>query len=167
MPFPVMCLILAFMAFVVIPVHGQSAEEPSSRANLFIAPLIEAIGYSRDTIAFGAGVAFGGGDGIALGTSILYAMDSRNFHTLEFAVFMRVYLQGSQASTGPFVQLIAGAAAFEYKRVVSFRSGIGALSAGLAAGWRFPFKDQWYVEPSVRAGYPYRIGIGVSAGYRL
>jgi hypothetical protein len=38
------------------------------------------------------------------------------------------------------------------------------FSGGLAAGWRITLKDNFYIEPFVRGGYPYGWGAGIMAG---
>jgi hypothetical protein len=38
--------------------------------------------------------------------------------------------------------------------------------AGARGGCRLPFGRIWYVEPYIRAGYPFLIAGGIIAGYR-
>jgi hypothetical protein len=138
----------------------------ASFPDFFIAPLAEVLGYGRKGPAFGGGLAVGAGDGVAVGARLLYAIDTESVNALELAVFVRWYLLGSKASSGPFVQVNAGAAVFAHKSAVSFPAEAGSLSADFAAGWRFPLGEHWYIEPAVRAGYPHIAGAGVSAGFR-
>jgi hypothetical protein len=101
-----------------------------------------------------------------VGVRLLYTVDTESVNALELAVFLRWYLLGPNASSGPFVQVNAGAAVFTHKSAVSFPAEAGSISAGFAAGWRFLLGERWYIEPAVRAGYPYIAGAGVSAGFR-
>jgi len=156
-----------FFVFPVFFVHGQTANQPSESPGFFIAPLVEVAGYGRKGPAFGGGLALGGGEGVAIGVHFLYAIDTESVHTLELAVFMRFYLLGSNAVTGPFIQLNAGAAIHARKSFPSFPADAGGLSAGIAAGWRFPLGQRWYIEPAVRIGYAYIAGAGVSFAFRL
>ncbi|GHV51561.1 hypothetical protein AGMMS49579_07130 [Spirochaetia bacterium] len=39
-----------------------------------------------------------------------------------------------------------------------------SFSGGLKAGIRFALKD-WYIEPAVRSGYPFILGVSLTAGY--
>jgi hypothetical protein len=61
----------------------------------------------------------------------------------------------------------AGAALFALDGAFTVHKGAGRLSAGLSAGWRFPLGTRWYLEPALRAGYPYIAGAELSAGFRF
>ena len=130
---------------------------------------MEGIGYGRRAPALGGGFALGAGDGVAIGFRLLYAVafGDESINSLEMALFMRFYPFGPEASTGLFVQVTVGAVIYARDNAFSFPSEAGAISAGLAAGWRFPLGKHWYIEPSIRGGYPYIAGAGVSAGFRL
>ena len=143
------------------PAH--SSEKP----DFFIAPLAEITGYSRDGISFGAGFALGAGNGVAIGARFLYAVDTESLRTMEIAVFMRFYLQGAEACTGPFIQLIAGASIHNKEHAAVPPVRAGSLSAGIAAGWRVSLSEHWYMEPAIRAGYPYIAGAGISFAFRF
>ena len=140
---------------------------PVEKADFFIAPLAELIGYSWDNVSIGAGFAIGAGNGIAIGARFLYAVDPESIHTMEIAVFMRAYLRGAQACTGSFIQLNAGASIYNHEHVVSLPAKVGALSAGIAVGWRLPLGQRTYIEYYVRAGYPYIYGGGVAFAFKL
>ena len=136
-------------------------------SSFFIAPLLEFIGYSVKGVSMGGGFAIGGGDGISIGLRFMYSftLGEDSINALELAVFMRYYLCGNKERTGLFIQLNAGVTAFAYEEAVSFPVEVGALSLGLALGWRFQLGNRWYLEPSVRIGYPYIAGVGVSAAF--
>jgi len=160
-------VLIAFLAFPIVPAITQEAEPRHSQ--FFIAPLAEVIGYSRKGPAIGGGLAVGAGDGVAIGVRCLYAvaLGGESLNTLELAVFMRWYLRGSEAYTGPFVQLNAGAVMVATESAVSFPAEVGGLSLGIAFGWRFPLGKHWYIEPAVRAGIPYIAGAGMSAAFHF
>ena len=144
-----------------LPAHSDK------KPGFFIAPLAEIIGYGREGPSFGAGFALGAGNGVAIGVRFLYVIDTESIHTMEIAIFMRAYLWGTEACTGPFVQLNTGVTVHKYKHVVFAFGEAGAFSAGIAAGWRFPLGERWYIEPSVRVGYSYIAGAGVAFAYRF
>ena len=137
------------------------------KPDFFFAPLAEVIGYGLKNPSLGAGFALGAGNGVAIGLCFLYTIDSESLHTIELTVFLRFYLRGPEACTGPFIQLITGAALHTHKHGAFAFAGSGALSAGIAVGWRFPLGKRWYIESSVRAGYPYIAGVGVSFALKL
>ena len=146
-----------------VPVHAQN----SDKMDFFIGPLTEILGFSRKGPSLGAGFALGAGTGVTLGLRMLYSIDLDSINTLEMSGFFRFYLKGGDAHTGLFIQLNVGAAIFAYERVVFTRAESSALSAGVAAGWRFMLKERWYFEPYIRAGYPYIAGVGAAFAYRL
>jgi len=158
---------------VSLPYHSEVVRHDSPpmhstvKPDFFIAPLAEVIGYGLENPSFGAGFALGAGNGVAIGARFFYTIDSESLHTIELAVFLRLYLRGHEVCTGPFVQIIIGAALHTHKHGALAFAGSGAISAGIAAGWRFPLGKRWYIEPSVRAGYPYIAGVGVSFAFRI
>ncbi|MCL1813864.1 MAG: hypothetical protein FWG29_10155 [Treponema sp.] len=177
-------LVVLFIVLSAVSAHAQTAEQPvysaegteagvanedsrSASPDFFIAPLAEIVGYSRIGPSFGAGFALGAGNGVAIGARFLYCADTESVYTMEITVFMRFYIQGADVCTGPFAQLNAGASIFNHEHSVSPPTEVGALSAGVAAGWRFLLAERWYVEPALRFGYPYMFGVGVAFAYRL
>ena len=159
-----------FMVLFSVSARAQTTEQPvypTEHQDFFIAPLAEVIGYGRKGPNFGGGLAIGAGSGAAIGARLLYAADTESVNALELAVFIRFYFFGPEASAGPFVQINAGTAVFARESAVSLPAQVGTISAGLAAGWRFLLGNRWYIEPAVRAGYPYISGTGVSAGFRF
>ena len=167
--FSVKHLVVLLIIFFAVPLYAQTADDSSSSSpqDFFIAPLAEVLGYSQKGPAFGGGFALGAGSGVAIGARFLYAIDTESIHTMEIAAFIRFYLLGADACTGPFAQLIAGAAIFNYEHTASPPAKAGALSVGIVAGWRFTLGERWYVEPAIRVGYPYIAGAGASFAYRF
>jgi hypothetical protein len=154
--------------FITLHAFGQEAP-PGSREELFIAPLFEANLYSGSSTALGGGITAGWGDGTAMGIKTLYCADREGLRILELLVFLRCYLLQNSGrgwkNRGPFVQAETGAAIFG-RDGLSVPAKLGSPSAGLLVGWRLPLGKRYYVEPSIRAGYPYVAGAGIAAGFR-
>ena len=159
------CLLLFMAAFVFAQGEDPVTETAApGRQAFFISMLAETIGYSKDTVAYGGGLAIGTGTGSSLGIRFLFATDPEEFYFMEFLFFLRFYLQGVSYSAGPFVQINGGPVLYSLEEPE--RSGYGGLSAGITAGWRFPLGQYWFAEPALRVGYPYIWGGGISAGFR-
>ena len=157
-------LFLLFFLPACIQVMGQSG--PGSE-DFFIAPQAETLMYSPDSISTGGGFTIGYGSGIAMGLRMLFAVDPHSYGIVEMLFFLRLYLAGSWANTGPFVQINGGPVLFTSETIRTVRKGIGTISAGISAGWRIPLGKYWFLEPAIRSGYPYIAGAGVSGGLRL
>jgi len=123
--------------------------------------------YSANGFAFGGGVSLGYGSGTSFGIKAAYYFETDGINTLEINLILRFYLLGAQAYQGPFLQFMGGPTFYSQRQAVSFPSELGMVSAGLSFGWRFLFADRWFVEPSVRGGFPYLFGASVSAGVRF
>ena len=110
------------------------------------------------------GVAFGGGASLGLdlsrnfafGMKVAFSHDTGTLGTLEPSALFRLYLP--MGDTYPFVQMDFGASIF-FEDSKSYPFFLG----GLCAGWRFR-PGRWYIEPSLRAGYPFIWGMGLSVG---
>ena len=117
--------------------------------------------------------------GLAIGGNLLFGLDLKsqlaagiktgffdNLDTvtaLEIQAFLRLYpslLRWASGAGGLFVQYELGSVIF-----FEFDKAFPALLNGWTAGWRFNFPQQWFLEPSLRLGYPHIWGINVSAGY--
>jgi len=178
-------LILLFLVFFIFPAAAQeleqidkpeseqseeqSAEQPSRGLGFFIAPLTELTGHGRESPSLGAGFAFGADDGVAVGFRCLYTfeLNSESVNALELTVFLRWYLRGVSAYSGPFIQFTGGTVLYAINNSVSVPSKVGMLSAGLGFGWRIPLGKYWFLEPAVRAGYPFMYGAGVAIALRI
>jgi hypothetical protein len=96
----------------------------------------------------------------ALGLETVFTHDTRTVGALEVEALFRYNLPIK--IKGPFLQLEAGTVIFfEYGDIFP------AFLGGLAAGWRFTIGKNWYIEPTVRGGYPFIWGAGLAAGIRL
>jgi len=124
--------------------------------------------YSYSGISYGGGFALGYGKGTSIGLKAVWFIPSNGISVLELNFLYRIYFFGKQAYSGPFIQLLGGPVLFfSNESGVSVPSDLGALSMGVGCGWRFLIKDRWFIEPSVRCGYPYLAGAGLSAGMRF
>jgi hypothetical protein len=137
--------------------------------DFFVAPAAEFTGMGNESAAAGCGFAIGGGKGTALGLRFIYttAFDSMAVNVLELDVFMRYYFFGTDANTGPFAQFISGIILIARDNAFSLPAGAAAFSAGLGAGWRIPLGEVMFLEPAIRAGYPYIFGVSMSVGFGL
>jgi hypothetical protein len=120
-------------------------------------------GYSR-----GVGLAFGYGRGSSIGLKTVWFLENNGISVLEINCLLRFYFYGKRAYSGPFLQILGGPALF-YSRdsEVSLPAKVGIFTFGAGFGWRFLLFDRVFIEPSVRTGYPYLLGAGISAGVRF
>ena len=148
-------------AFIFLFVFSGFTQE-KNRPDIFIAPLVEVIGYSGSGFAIGCGMAVGAEiSGYGVGLRYLYSTES-DVSTMETNAFIRFYFIDKFQHEGIFLQINGGAALSSLEDY-----NIATFAGGLSAGWRFVFsKKYFFVEPAVRTGYPYKVGVGVSAGVR-
>jgi hypothetical protein len=158
---------LLFFLVISFPAFLNAQTSSNERGDFFIAPTANVIMYGVDGVSYGAGLTAGYGTGTAIGLQFVWFFSSEDKHTIELCFFLRFYLLGVNAYSGPYLQLLAGSALFNRPDDFSIPAFSGTISAGLNFGWRFVFGERWFVEPSVRGGYPYMFGGGVSAGIRL
>jgi hypothetical protein len=123
--------------------------------------------YGSEGLAFGGGLSLGYGSGASIGVKAIWYFSPDQLNTLEINFIVRFYLRGPQSYSGPFLQFMGGPVFFGYKESASIPSEIGMISAGVCFGWRFLFFNRLYVEPSLRAGYPYIVAAGIAAGVRF
>jgi len=134
--------------------------------DIFVALFAESMGYSRYNITAGGGIVFGGSfDGKGLGLRLLYVKDVENFIFLETVAQIRLYLSSEKDNTGFFLQAEGGIVLFSYEKFEI--TGYSSFVGGVSAGWRFMMNNQWYIEPFIRAGYPYIFGAGFSTGFKF
>ena len=79
---------------------------------------------------------------------------------LEPVALLRYYLL--PGSRGPYAQAEAGCII-----VFAFEEDHLVFSGGFAAGWRFNMTRNVYLEPALRLGYPFLLGVSLSAGLRF
>jgi hypothetical protein len=138
--------------------HGESVE----REEIFFAALGEASLNARSGLAGGGGGAIGFGDGTAFGFKFLFNGGEGPLRVLEAVLFFRCYLPSLRGNEGFFAQ-----AEFGNSIIHEGDRWPGDFYGGLTLGWRFLFRDRWFLEPALRAGYPFITGGGVGVGIRL
>jgi len=122
--------------------------------------------YSAEGLAFGGGLSVGYGSGSSIGIKAAWYLNAENVNIFELNLIVRFYLQGPQEYSGPFLQFMGGPVFFGMGKA-AIPAEVGTISAGVGFGWRFLFFDRLFAEPSIRAGYPYIIAAGISAGVRF
>jgi len=131
----------------------------SAQTGIFVGLGVEANANTREGAAFGGGLAsaLDLNKWFSLGAKLAFCADIDAVKTLESAALLRYYLP--LPINGFFVQAeLGGTFFFEGDGVYP------AFLGGLAAGWRFNMKKNWYLEPFVRGGYPFVWGVGLHAG---
>ena len=123
-------------------------------------------------VSVGGSLAAAYGSRASLGFKAAWFFDTSNeLDTMELNFLLRYYLMGAgenAASAGPYLQLMGGPALFFDKaEKAALPAKWGTMTAGLTFGWRFLFGKLFFAEPYIRAGYPYIVGMGVSAGARF
>jgi hypothetical protein len=161
-----MFLFVFIGALGIIPVFAQ--EQASGREDLWVCPVFEAGMYTVSNMAIGGGMALGYGDRVAFGLKVLYWNDMEMVKALELNFLVRYYFLSMTKNSGLFIQFSGGPVIFDRNQDgFSIPSDISLISAGLSLGWRFLFGSHFFVEPAVRAGYPFIAGGGLSAGVRF
>jgi len=95
----------------------------------------------------------------ALGLKTAYGHDMETVGVLETSAIIRYYLPLPLPISRVYVQAdMGGSFFFEYGEVFP------SLMGGLTVGWRFPMGDILFIEPSIRGGYPFGIGMAFGAG---
>jgi len=127
--------------------------------------------YSASGLAYGGNFALGYGSGSSIGLRVSYFSDGENFKIFEADLLLRFYTFGKNAYEGPFIQFIGGASLVNYLDGLSgffkFPSKTGVFNAGFGIGWRYVYFNRLFFEPAIRFGYPYFMGISLSAGIRV
>jgi hypothetical protein len=123
--------------------------------------------YSYVSFSYGGGFAFGYGSGSSIGLKATYFINEEGIDTLEACLLLRFYLLSKDAYSGPFFQFLGGVSLFNRSGDFAIPSNVGIFSAGLGFGWRFIIADRFFIEPMLRGGYPYLVGVSISAGIRF
>jgi len=157
--------------FFSIPAFAQEGflAAPARRADFWVCPGAETAFYSLSGVSAGGSIAAAYGNRAAIGLRAAWFFDTKKeLDALEVDFLLRYNFMKNEPSAGPYLQLTAGPALFFDKaEKASVPAKWGALSAGLTFGWRFNFGKMFFAEPYIRAGYPYIVGAGASAGVRF
>jgi len=115
---------------------------------------------SKSSTAMGGNVVLGYdmNKNFALGLNAIYSHDMDVMSTLESMIMFRYYLP----VTSSFLQAEAGGA-------LSTTEGKNSTAplGGLTAGMRLEMEDRWYLEPTLRGGYPFTWGAGFTLGKKF
>jgi len=151
-----------------VPDRGFLSVSPDT-GGLWICPGAETALYSTVSLSYGAGLALAYGKKASIGLKAAFFFDAGNeLDVLELNVLLRYYLFSGAAGSGPFFQFSGGPALyFERNDAISLPGRLGMISAGLSFGWRFLLGNRFFMEPSIRGGYPYIAGAGLSAGVQF
>jgi hypothetical protein len=152
-------------------------EQASVREDLWVCPVFEAGWYGVSGMAIGGGAALGYGDRLAFGLKVVYWNDLKELGALELNFLARYYFfsmakaesaRSGALRSGPFIQLNGGPVIFaQGTHTITVPSPTVTISAGLSLGWRFLLGRYFFIEPSIRGGYPYFAVAGLSAGVRF
>jgi len=187
-------LLFLFVIFLLIPVFGIFAQDEleirheseirideerdtpwdlddesvdeSKRSDLWFGIGGDTAMYSQLGYALGGSFTIGYGAGSSIGIKVAWFFSEEGIDTVELNFLLRFYFLKA-ANQGPFAQIMGGPALFNRTNDFSVPSNSGMVSAGLALGWRFVLFNHWYIEPSIRGGYPYIFGATVATGVRF
>ena len=150
-------------------VHIESAQtETVKHRDFWVCPGAETAMFSPTGMAYGGGLSIGYGRRATIGFKAAYLVNTKGLSTLELNFLFRWYFLRPMAYFGPFVQIGGGPVFFaQNKNTIAVPAEFGTVSASLSVGWRFLLGKRWFLEPAIRAGYPFLVGAGVSAGLRF
>ena len=161
---------LLFLLFLLIcAASGFAAGEDNFESGDFwVCPSGEAAMYTSSGYSFGAGAALGYGRGSSIGLKMVWFFENNGISAFEINCLLRFYFFGKRAYSGPFLQVMGGPTLFfSQNSEFSLPAKMGLFTFGGSLGWRFLLFDKVFIEPSVRTGYPYLFGAGISAGVRF
>jgi len=162
-------LIAIFLLLIVFPLFAQeevNQEETKQPEDLWFSLGGEMALYSPISASFGMSITAAYGSGTSIGIKASWFFDQGQvMNTLELNFLFRFYFFGKSAISGPFVQIEGGPAIyFKIDENISLPTRIGMLNVGAVFGWRFLLGKYFFVEPSIRGGYPYIFGASVLGG---
>jgi len=168
------------------PVEIGFLAAPAQRGDFWVCTGAETAFYSYSGVSAGASLAVAYGSKFSTGFKAAWFFDTKNeLDALELNFLLRYYFMGGAPwawvkpaerspsaggapSAGPYLQLTGGPAFFfDKEEGVTMPAHWGRVSAGATFGWRFLFGKLFFVEPYIRAGYPYIAGAGVSGGIQF
>ena len=169
-PFPIPHSILPILLFVFLSTVSLFSQEPPEPAPsvFWISPGAEIALYGKTGPAYGGGLSLGYGSGSSMGIKTAYLYSTEGFTILEFNFLIRWYFMGRTSDAGPFIQFGCGPVFItEGNNPFGTTASTASISAGLNIGWRVLLGSRFFLEPSVRAGYPFFAGAGLSAGFHF
>jgi hypothetical protein len=160
-------LLLIFLLFCAAAGFAAGDDNFES-GDFWVCPAGEAAMYTSYGYSYGVGFALGYGRGSSIGLKAVWFLENNGISALEINCLLRFYFYGKRAYSGPFLQIIGGPTLFySHNSEVSLPARMGIFTFGGSLGWRFLLFDRVFIEPSVRTGYPYLLGAGISAGVRF
>jgi len=159
--------------FINISLSAQVNERfltpPPERGEFWFCPSVETALYSERSFSYGAGFAAAYGKKASIGIKGVFFIDDADIlDVLELRVIFRLYFFTGAANSGPYFQLEGGPAVFFHREHgIELPAAFGMFTAGLTFGWRFPLGNYFFIEPSVRGGYPFLAGASLSIGLKL
>jgi hypothetical protein len=146
---------ILFLCLFLIPLSLFAFE------GIYIGVGAEGNAHTRAGRAVGGGISLGFGlsPRIALGVKAMFHTNFDTVTGLEPVAFFRIYpaIPGRTI----FAQGEAGAVIYN-----EYDESYPEFLAAIAVGWRFAFRG-WYIEPSVRQGWPFAVGAGLTVGITL
>jgi hypothetical protein len=104
---------------------------------------------------------------LSYGTDGVISLETQAYFRMHF-----LHLKADWASTEdspryvkPFVQ--AGVGLYGALRGPDGQDSRSSLLFDATAGVTIPVNARWHIEPSVRVGYPFHWGVGITAGYKI
>jgi len=152
-------IIILFIGANISLFAGESDE-------FWFCPSAEIALYSEYSFSYGAGFAIAFGKKTSVGLKGVFFFDeAKALDVLELQVLFRLYLLKGNDNKSLFLQFTGGPAIFfPREHEITLPAQIGMLSAGIALGWRFLLGNTFFIEPQVRGGYPFIVGVSLSAG---
>ena len=160
-------ILAAVIIFSSIPVFAKDGA--AREDDLWISSGAETAMYSISGIIFGGSLAMAYGSGASTGLKASVFIDpEHDLNVLEFNFLFRLYFSGKTSCSGPFIQFTGGPVLFfQPGSGAVFPAKVGSVSAGISLGWRILLGNIFFIETSVRGGYPYITGADFSAGMRF
>ena len=163
------CLLIFINASLFAEESKEFLTPPPEKGELWLYPGVEIALYSKYSFSYGPGFAIAYGRKASIGLKAAFLFDARHaLDVMELHFLFRLYLFSGAANRGPFFQLTGGPAIFfPREHAITMPAAFGMFSAGLGFGWRFMLGNTFFIEPSIRGGYPFIVGGSLAAGLRF
>ena len=167
-------LMLIFFICLNVSLFAQERENtpitpPPEKGELWFSPGAEIALYSKHSFSYGGGFAAAYGKKASIGLKGAFLFDEKSkLDVLELHFLLRLYLFSGAANSGPFLQFTGGPALFfPTESGLTLPADFGLFSAGVSFGWRFLPGNIFFIEPGIRAGYPFIVGGALAIGVRF